>query len=293
MAATLKMEKEKISSLLWAISLSAFLAVMKAVAGFVCSSAALLASALDSLMDVGVSSANYLAVRKGSKPPDRNHAYGHEKIESLASYTQGLMILFFSLLILAESVKRTIRGSVVFHSGWGILTIAAAALINFFLTGILNKAESKTGSLILKAEKFHYLIDIYSYFAIFSALILVRFTGWAGWDLMGGIFVAGYVAFLASQILKQAASELTDHSLSKSAMDELEGLIRNHPKVLDFHALRTRKAGQKSFIDFHLVMEPKQSFEDAHNTTESLIRKINSHFENSDVTIHEDPEGGV
>jgi len=285
--------REKRQSLGWAIGLSTFLTLLKAAGGIFCSSTALLASALDSFMDVGMSSVNYLAVSKGAKPADEDHAYGHEKIESLASYTQGLVILFLAFLIFTESLRRTLAGNLVFHSGVALVTIAAAALINFFLTGILSRAEKKTGSLILKAEKAHYLTDIYSYLALFVALILVQFTGWAGWDLVGGILVAGYVAFLASRILKHAGDELVDRSLPKSVLDELDSLIRNHPHVLDYHELRTRKVGTKTFLDFHLVMNPQLSFSEAHEITESLIQRVKSRFKEADVTIHEDPEGGI
>ena len=285
--------EEKIVSLRWAIGLSGLLSLLKGGVGVFCSSAALLASAVDSLMDVGISSANYLAVRQGAKPPDWNHAYGHEKIESLASYTQGVIILIFAFLIFGEGLRRTLTGTIVSHSGFALVTIASASFVNLFLTGILGRAQKKTGSLILKAERAHYLMDIYSYAAIFLALFLVRLTGWPGWDIVGAVLLAGYVAFLAVQILRQAANELVDRSLSRNALDALDALIRRHPQILDYHEMRTRKAGNKTFIDFHLVMRPNQSFQVAHNITESLIQKIKSRFENSDVTIHEDPEGGI
>ena len=283
----------KASSLRWAIVLSLLLSIGKAIAGWFCSSAALFASALDSFMDMGISSANYLAVRKASKPPDQDHAYGHEKIESLASYTQGVIILILAFLIFGESLRRTLGKAALFHSGWALGTIAFASFINLFLVGILGGAQKKTGSLILRAERAHYLTDIYSYAAIFLALFLVRLTGWMGWDFVGAILLAGYVVFLAGEILKQAANELVDRSLSKNDLEALDQLIRRHTEIRDYHQMRTRKAGHKTFIDFHLVMKPNQSFEHAHSITESLIQKIKSRFENSDVTIHEDPEGGI
>ena len=244
-------------------------------------------------MDIGISSVNYLAVQKGSKPPDQNHAYGHEKIESLASYTQGGIILFFAGLIFAESVRRTIVKNFVLHSEMALLTIGIAAVINFLLTGILDRAERKTHSMILKAEKVHYLMDIFSYVAIFVALLLVRWTSWPGWDLVGGVLLAAYVALLAVQILIQAGNELVDRSLPKPALDELDTLIKTHDsRIIDYHEMRTRKASGRTFIDFHLVMQPNQRFEEAHAITESLIQKIRSKFQNVDVTIHEDPEGG-
>lgn len=285
---------EKISSLGWAIGLSGLLCMVKGAAALYTSSQALLASALDSLMDVGISSVNFLAVQKGSKPPDQDHAYGHEKIESIASYTQGIIILVFSVLLFIESFRRTWRGNLIDHSEVALAVIGFAAIVNLLITGILQRAERKTRSLILKVEMTHYLMDILTYLVIFLALVLVRWTGWPEWDMIGGICVGGYVFFLATRILLQAANELVDRSLASSSLDELNALIKGHdPRVLGYHEMRTRRAGDKAFIDFHLVMQPDQSFQQAHEIAESLIQKIKTRFPNADVTIHEDPEGGL
>jgi len=282
------------TSLQWAIGFSGFLTLFKGGVAFFCSSAALLASALDSFMDMGISSVNYIAVQKGAKPPDEGHAYGHEKIESLASYTQGMAILFFAFLFLREAFRRTLARNEVFHSEIALLTIGLAAFMNLVLVAILHRAQRKTGSLILKVEEAHYSMDLFSYLLIFLAVGLVRWTSWSGWDLAGGVLLTFYVAFLAVKILIQAANELVDHSLARSSLEELDTLIRRHdPRVLGYHEMRTRRAGHKAFIDFHLVMKPRQSFEEAHEVTESLIQKIKSRFQNADVTVHEDPEGGV
>lgn len=285
----------KQTSLKWAVSLSVFLTLLKGSVGFVSSSTALLASSLDSVMDTGISAVNYLAIRKGARPPDEEHAYGHEKIESLASYTEGVLIVIFAFLILRESFRRTLAGSTLYYSKIALLSILLATLVNLLLVGILHRAEQKTGgSLILKAEKAHYLMDILSYGVIFLSLCLVAWTNWSGWDVLGGILVSAYVISLAGRILIQAGNELVDHSLPRSSLEALDSLIRKHdPRVLSYHEMRTRKAGNKTFVDFHLVMRPNQSFEEAHEITESLIQAIKSRFSNADVTVHEDPEGGV
>lgn len=288
----MQVRQEKIDSLTWAIGLSAFLAAGKAAAGFLCSSAALLASSLDSLMDTGISSVNYLSVLKGSKPPDSDHAYGHEKIESLASYTQGIIILACAIVIFVETARRSWHPAVFKHSWTALATVVAAGAVNLLLTFRLDRAEKKTDSLILKAEKAHYFSDFLAYLVIFAALLLVRLTGWTGWDVLGGAAVAAYVAFLAGRILWQAGNELVDRSLPSGALDELDRLIRTHRGVLSYHEMRTRKAGPRAFIDFHLVLEPRQSFERAHEISEALIQKIRARFSNADITVHEDPEGG-
>src|SRR3989338_1485311 len=196
--------KEKIGSLRWAIALSFLLTLVKGVAAFFTASQALLASALDSLMDMGISSVNLLSVHKASKPPDEDHAYGHEKIESLAAYSQGILILVFAFLLFGEGFRRTLAGSFIHRSGLALLAVGFSMGVNFWITAILQRAEQRTGSLIVKVEKTHYFMDILSYAVIIVSLVLVRVTGWPNWDLVGGIFVGGYVVFLAGQILIQA-----------------------------------------------------------------------------------------
>lgn len=290
--ASLNVMEKKMGSLKWAIVLSAFLALLKGGAGWRCSSVALLASCLDSLMDVGISSVNYLSVRKAAKPPDDDHAYGHQKIESLASYTQGMVILFFAFLVLMKVFSGTGSSEAVEHSGLALITVVIAGIVNLVLTFILQRAEKQTDSLILKAEMSHYLMDILSYVMIFIVLVLVRWTGWAGWDQVGGIALAVYVGYLAVRILLQAGNELVDRSLPKSALDEMDTIIRSHPGVTDYHELRTRKVGQKHFVDFHLVMEPDRSFEEVHEIAEGLIEKLKDRFRDADILVHEDPMGG-
>ncbi len=358
----------KIRGLRWAIVVSVFLSALKAAGAFLASSTALLASSLDSLMDVGISSVNYLSprgvfsflrglilrkpacrracplpgidipgseilaggqegrpkdlineilrfgplcepslrmkgrktprplnylsVRKGAEPPDETHTYGHEKIEGLASYTQGMVILVFAFIILAKTFQETAVNHVVFHSQMALLVVIIASFMNLILTFVLQRAEKKTGSLILQTEKAHYLMDIYSYVLIFFALLLTRWTGWSGWDVVTGFILAVYVAYLAARILYQAGNELVDRSLSKNVLDEIHNEIKTHPGILGYHELRTRKVGSKCFIDFHLVLKPDQTFEEAHEITEALIDKLRARFGDADITIHEDPEGG-
>jgi cation diffusion facilitator family transporter len=285
---------DKIKTLSWAIALAGFLALFKAAGAVVSASQALWASALDSLMDLGVSTMNFISVKKGAKPPDRDHAYGHGKIESLASYTQGVVILLFAGMLLSGSARRSADSYQILHSGTAVFVVALSGLLNLGLTLFLDRAEKRTESLILKAEKTHYLMDLLSYGVILAALLLVGWTGWNTWDRLGAAAVSLYVGFLAFQILYRAGSELVDRSLPERVLEELDNLIKTHdPRILDYHEMRTRRAGNTAFIDFHLVIKQDESFQDAHSITESLIEKIRTRFRDADVTIHEDPEGGM
>lgn len=283
--------REKAGGLGWAIGLAGLLCVIKTAAAFLCASQSLFASALDSFMDTGISTVNYLSVRKAAKPPDADHAYGHGKIESLAAYSQGLVILFSAVLLLAKTVQRAFSPATEVRSGAAIAVIIASMVINGVITLILERAQRRTHSLVLKAEQAHYATDLSTYLMLLLALGLVKLTGWIFWDLAGAVLAAGYIISLAFKLMAQASHELVDTALPESALDELDRLIRNHdPKILSYHEMRTRKVGERMFLDFHVVIRKDQSFQEAHELTESLIEKLKAHFPKADITVHEDPE---
>ena len=276
-----------------AVILSGLLTVIKGAGAFLCSSTSLLASALDSMMDVGLSSMNLFSAWRSSKPPDDDHAYGHEKIESLASYTQGLVFVGLSAWLFLSSIFKLTYHGEVSREGFGILVVVLALGLNLVITWNMSQSEKKTGSLILKTEKAHYSMDILSHLLILAAFFLVRWTHGAFWDRWTGFILASYIMYLAVKLILQAGNELVDRSLPSGILRELDLMIRgHHAQILDYHEMRTRKVGEKYFIDFHLVLKSDQSFEQVHEITESLVEKIKLRFKNADVTIHEDPEEG-
>lgn len=282
--------KTKTRILFLAIGFSLVLFVVKFSTGLITRSSSLLASALDSFMDFGVSFLNLLSIRKAADPPDEGHAYGHGKIESLASYTQGIIILLFSVGLVYGSILRFINPESL-QAGLALWVVILSAFANLILTYYLEKAEKQTSSLILRVEKTHYLMDLLSYAVIALALILVRLTGWHGWDSLGGLAVAGYVAYLAVDILIQAGGELVDQSLSAKILEEIDQIIGRHDeRILSYHDLRSRKVGEKKFLDFHLVISPEQTLQQAHVISETLIAEIKKALGDVDVTIHEDIE---
>jgi ferrous-iron efflux pump FieF len=286
--------KEASSAIKLSIAVALTLAVVKVITAMVTHSMAIMASALDSLLDVASSSLNLFASGKAAKPPDENHAYGHEKIESLASLFQSLFIGASGLWLIAESTKRLIRGSFVAEIPLGVGIMVFSMLLTFMLTWRLKTVETCSKSLIISTETLHYTMDILTNGGTIAALLLVRLTHAVIWDLVLSILIALYIFKTAYGILRRAADELLDHSLPPVSKEDIEHLIRtHHPSIVSFHNFRSRRVGEQIFMDFHIEIRGEENFKKAHDLTEALIKRIQDRYPGSDITVHYDPEGAI
>lgn len=277
--------------LLLSISAALFLMVIKFITGLFTHSMSIMASALDSALDAAMSFVNLVAFHEASKPPDEEHAYGHGKIESLASLFQSLLILLSGSYVIYEAVKRLSLGSYVTVIPIGILVIVFSGGVTFLLAWKLRRMSRETKSLILRTETLHYTMDFVAYAGVLLALILVSITGWVIWDLVIAMVMVGYIFWEALKILKRAGGDLLDRGLSKKELAELRKLILNHHRsIVGVHNLRSRFSGNQLFLDFHIVIRGEGDFVRAHEMTESLIAKIKEQRPQSDITVHFDPE---
>ncbi|MBI3307401.1 MAG: cation transporter [Candidatus Omnitrophica bacterium] len=268
------------------------LALIKFTTGLLTHSMAIMASALDSAMDVGVSTVNWIAAREAAKPPDEEHAYGHGKIESLAALFQSLFIAVTGIYIMVESFKRLFFGSFVKDAPVGIGVMIVCILITFFLVWRLRAVQKHNHSMILATEELHFTTDVLSNGGVIAALALTKWTGFVWWDLLISILVVSYVFRSSYYILRRAVDELLDRSLSPVSKEEIEKLILGHdPSIVGLHNFRSRQAGQQVFIDFHMEIRGEENFKKAHLMVESVIQKIRDKHPGADVTVHFDPEG--
>ena len=276
----------------WSVATAFFLVLLKFATGILTHSMAILASALDSTMDLAISIVNLIAAREAAKPPDEDHAYGHGKIESLAGLLQSLLIGVSGLYVIFESVKRLIYGTYIQIIPLGIGVMLLAMLISLSLVWRLRMTARENKSLILSTETLHYVTDVTTNGGTVVALLLVQFTHFPVWDLGVSIAVSFYVFRMAYRILRQAVDELLDRSLPPVPKEEIEKIIQEFsPSVVGLHNFRSRQVGAQIFLDFHIEIRGEKDFRKAHLMTESLIDKIHEKYPDADVTVHYDPEG--
>ena len=244
-------------------------------------------------MDMLVSSVNLIAIKEADKPADKEHLYGHGKIESLAGLFQSIIISISGFYLVIESVKRLIHKVEIEHVSVAIWVMTVSMILTFLLVLRLKRVFKETDSLIVGTESLHFTIDFITNGGLIAALILVRLTGSPLWDLAIAFVIACYILYQSFHILRKSIDELLDRALPLSEQKELERIILSHDsRIVGFHNLRTRKIRNQRFIDFHFEIRGEENFSRAHELTESLIKRIGERFPEADVTVHFDPEGG-
>jgi len=285
--------RKKVQAIGMSIGTAFLLTIFKLSVGLLTQSLGLIASAVDSLLDLLVSSVNLIAVREADKPADKEHLYGHGKIESLAGLFQSVIISASGIFLVIESIRRLIRGVELSHLPAAIGVMVVSMILTFLLVLKLKRALKETESIVVGTEMLHFVTDFLTNGGVIIALILVRVTGSSLWDLGIAFAIACYILSQSLRILKKSVNELLDRALPQEEQREIEKIILNHdPRIIGFHNLRTRKIGHQRFIDFHFEIREEKNFERAHGLAEALIKRIKERFPGADVTVHFDPEGG-
>lgn len=278
--------------ILRSLVVAGFLAVLKIAAGTTAASLGLLASALDSVMDLGTSAVNLATRRWACLPPDADHPYGRGKSESLAGLLQGALIFLAGLALIRESWARYEAGLGPTPGWLGVIVMLISAAVSFWHARGLREAALRESSVVLDAEKAHFAADFLANLATAVVLLISTFSLRVGWDLFLTAAISLMVLRESVLLVTRSAHELTDRSLPAKTLRQIEALIAGHdPRVVGCHELRARRSGPRIFIDFHIEIRGVADFSEAHDITEALIARVKHSIPNADVTVHYDPEG--
>lgn len=266
------------------------LCLSKFAVGVLTGSLGVLSSAFDSLADIFMSAVNLFSIRQSMQPPDAQHPYGHGKIEALATLFQGAVIGYTGVWVLREGVARLAAGRTPESAEGGIAMMAVGVVASFAVTRYLRKVGRETGSSVLSADALHFATDVYTNGGILAALVVFRFTGWKWIDPGIALLVGVYILYAAGRLLFDAAQELLDRTLPPETVDRIRGIIESHrPMVVDYHDLRTRRAGSEKHVDFHVVLCREATVGDAHAVADRLEEEIAALLGNATVVTHVDP----
>jgi cation diffusion facilitator family transporter len=273
-------------------SITAFiLAVSKLIVGFLSGSVAVIASAIDSLLDMAVSIFNMVAVRVSESSTTKQYNYGKGKIEGLAALLEGLLISASAIFIMSEATKKIINGATIEKIDISIYVMLFSIIVTFGLVMFLNAIAKKSDSLVIKSDALHYKTDLISNLAIIITLIAVKLTGLYYIDFIISILIGIYILYSAWELVKDGFENLLDVSLEFSTVEEIKDIIKKEPLVVDYHCLRTRRAGHRYFVDVHLVLTPDMKLKMAHMIIDNVEDKIREIDDNKVwvVNIHADP----
>lgn len=272
------------------LAVVAGLIMLKLIVGWLTGSISVLAQAADSLLDLFAAIITFSAIRIVAKPADKEHPYGHGKVEDIAGVAQGILIFVAGGLIIYSAVGRIIEGSSIEVIEAGIAVMAVSIVTSVFLSRHLLSVSRNTGSIALEANARNIATDVYSASAVLAGLAMVRLTGLSIIDSVIAIGVAIYILKVAVDTIRKPVSGLLDEKLPPSQQAALEACLRKYSRqVFGYHALRTRRAGSQSHIDLHLVMAGHISLEQAHRICDQVEAEIQSTLREASVIIHAEP----
>jgi len=274
-----------------AIIVSIVLSIVKITVGILSGSVAVIASALDSVLDMIVSIFNNIALKIAESHPDKKFNYGKGKIEGLAALFEGLFIIVSGGFIIIEAIRKMIKKEVITHIDISIYVMIFSIVVVFFLVMYLNYIAKKTDNLVIKSDALHYKTDLITNSAVLISLFVVKFTGLYFIDFALSILIGIYIIKEASEIVKEGFEILLDVALDFETVEKIKEIIKKEPLVLDYHCLRTRKAGNRNFVDVHLVLTPDMKLKLAHTIIENVEEKIRQIDPNKKwiINIHADP----
>jgi len=267
------------------------LVVLKIAVGVITGSISVLAQAADSALDVLAVGLTSFAVVVADRPADREHPFGHGKVENIAAIVQAVLLFSAAFLIVYSSVVRMVTGRTevaLEEAGIGVMVVSVVSSI--FLSRHLLKVARANDSIALEANAHNITADIYSTSAVLVGLAVVRFTGLNILDPILAIGVSALILRSGYTVLRKSFGGLIDVRLPEEEEKIVRAAILEHiGELVNFHALRTRKAGSQRYIDLHLVMPAHVSLEKAHEMCDHLEQDIGGKLKSASLTIHVEP----
>ncbi len=250
------------------------LLIVKLTIGIASGSVAVLASAIDSLLDMAISLFNFFAIKKSEEHPNEFYQYGKGKIQAIAAVIEGTVITVSGLYIIYVAIEKLIAGSKTSLLTPSIFAMLFSIIVTYLLVQYLMKIAKETDSIVIKADALHYKTDLWSNAAVLLSLGLVYFTELDSIDALFGLGIGVYIIYSAFEIIVEGVEILLDRALDGDIVAQIGEIISNHPEVTSYHWLKTRTDGSVNFVEFHMVLRPNMLLLEAHRIADEVEDKI-------------------
>lgn len=273
------------------VVVTALLAVAELSVGVYSGALSVIANGVQSAIDLLAAVTAWVAVRQAAKPPDAEHRYGHGKVESLLAAVQALLIWLTCGLIAYEAIKKWQGGGAVTHPPAAIAVMALSATVGWLTARYLFAVAHRTQSLALQADAWHLQADAGAALSVLVGLTVLALTGWQFLDALLALGVAAVIAKSGFELLQQATHHLLDTALPPDEEAAIQSVLRAHAeRFINAHRLRTRRAGNRRYVDLHLVVPDAMTVAEAHHLCDAIEGAIRRILPGTDVTIHVEPE---
>jgi cation diffusion facilitator family transporter len=281
-------EREKRSAALTSLAAAIALTTLKILVGILTGSLGILAEAAHSGLDLVAALMTYLAVRISVRPPDSNHLYGHGKVENLSALFETVLLLTTCGWIVREAIHRlTTHSGNVEVTFWSFAVMATSIAVDLSRSRVLSRVARKFQSQALEADALHFQTDVWSSAVVIVGLILARF-GMRSADAVAALGVSAVVVWVSVQLGRRTVDALLD-SAPAGMERQILAVVESVPGVRNCHNIRLRYSGPILFIDLHVLVDGKQTLEQAHDLTETIEAAIQELAPRADVTVHPEP----
>ena len=275
------------------LSIAAALAtiLLKGWAWWITGSVGLLSDALESFVNLAGAMMALAMLTVAALPEDDNHAHGHGKAEYFSSAFEGLLILIAAVGIAYAAIDRFLNPQPLEAVGIGLLISLVASVINLATSRTLMNVGKKYKSITLEADAHHLMTDVWTSVGVMLGVGLVWLTGWLWLDPVIALLVALNIVWTGWQLLQRSAGGLMDVSISDEELQTIENILSGYrDQGLAFHALRTRQAGTRAFISFHLLVPGAWTVQRGHDWSERIEADIRQAIPYAHLTTHLEPK---
>jgi|TARA_R100000501_G_scaffold17911_1_gene34657 ferrous-iron efflux pump FieF len=253
-------------------------------------SVAILGSLADTGLDLIASLVTFFAVRVAAEPADREHRFGHGKAEAISALFQVMLIGISALAVAVQAVRRLIDPQPVAAPEAGIGVSLFAILVTLLLVVYQRRIARATQSLAIETDRLHYQSDLALNVAVIAALVLAGF-GLEGADPVFGLAIAAWFAWTAYGGGRRAVDMLMDREWPELQRQQLLNMVAIMPDVHGVHELRTRRAGDQDFVQFHMWVDPDLTVAEAHEISDRVEAAVLKAYPGTELLIHVDPRG--
>jgi cation diffusion facilitator family transporter len=263
---------------------------LKFAAYYLTGSVGLLSDAVEAIVNIAAALVALAILTYSAAKPDAEHNFGHDKAQYFSSGIEGTLIFVAAAGIIWAAVPRLIAPQPIEQLGLGVALSILASLANAGCAWVMLRAARAHRSITLEADARHLLTDVWTTVGVLAGILLVKATGWLRLDAIVAIGVALQIVWTGWSLITRSFQGLMDRAIpdeDRAAIVEILETVKG--RGADYHALRTRVAGAKSFVDVHVLVPGGMSVQDGHDLVEGLENQIRQRLPHVEVLTHLEP----
>ena len=273
------------------IAAAVFTIGLKLGAYYLTGSVGLFSDAAESVVNLVAAVAALWALTLAVRPPDEEHAFGHNKAEYFSSGLESALIIIAAAWIGVTAWGRLMDPQPLENVGLGLSITLCAAALNGVVALVLLRAGRRLRSITLRADAQHLLTDVWTSVGVVLGVVMVQLTGWLVLDPLIGLVVAANIVWTGFRLLRDTAQGLLDRALPPEEQELISGVLsRYENQGIRFHALRTRAAGQRRFVSMHVLVPGRWTVKRGHDLSEKIEGELANALQgNTTFFIHIEP----